>query len=143
MRSRLFGSPASPKHKLGWFIGAGLLVALILAGVVSNFASGSPDGLDATTRQGCEFNEDDEIVGGECLAQEAQDHELADSPFADYGIAGIDNPFLSTAVAGVLGVLVTFLVGTGLFWLVRRRGAGGAKGSETAGTDEKSPVGTG
>jgi len=36
-------------RKLAWFLGAGLLVALILAGVVSNFASRSPDGLDATT----------------------------------------------------------------------------------------------
>jgi cobalt/nickel transport protein len=107
--------------KMGWFLGAGLLVALVLAGVVSNFASSSPDGLDATTRQGCEFNENDEIVGGQCLAREAQDHEMADSPFADYGVAGIDNPFVSTAVAGVVGVLITFGIGTGLFWFARRK----------------------
>ena len=53
-------------------VGAFLLVALLLAGVVSNFASSSPDGPDS---------------------------------------------------AGVVGVLVTFGVGAGVFWLVRRRRA--------------------
>lgn len=107
--------------RLGWFIGGGLLVALVLAGVVSNFASSNPDGLESVIHQGCEFNDEGEIVGGECVAQQAQDHELADSPFADYGFAGLDNAFLSTAVSGVLGVLITFALGAGLFWLVRRR----------------------
>ena len=124
--------------KLGWFIGAGLLVALVLAGVVSNFASSSPDGLDTVTRQGCEFNEDDEIIGGQCLAQEAQDHELAGSPFADYSFVGVDNPFLATAISGVLGVLVTFGVAGGLFWLVRRGGAGVGDSA-----DRQSSVGAG
>lgn len=113
-------------RRLGWFLGAGLLVALVLAGVVSNFASSHPDGLESVIHQGCEFNEDDEIIGGECVAQQAEDHELANSPFADYGLAGVDNAFLGTAVSGVLGVLVTFAVGAGLFWLVRRRGPAGA-----------------
>lgn len=118
--------------KLGWFLGAGLIVALVLAGVVSNFASSHPDGLESVMHQGCEFGADDEIVGGECVAQQAQDHELADSPFADYGLAGVDNAFLGTAVSGVLGVLVTFAVGAGLFWLVRRRGPGGTTAATEA-----------
>ena len=107
--------------RLGWFLAGGLLVALLLAGVVSNFASGSPDGLDYAAREGCTFNADDEITGGTCMAQQEQEHQMADSPFADYGIKGIDNEFLSKAVSGVLGVLVTFAIGGGLFWLVRRR----------------------
>jgi hypothetical protein len=125
--------------KLGWFVGAGLLVAVVLAGVVSNFASSHPDGLESVIHQGCEFNDEDEIVGGECVAQQAQDHELADSPFADYGLAGVDNPFLGTAVSGVLGVLITFALGAGLFWLVRRRGASGptvGAGTTTAGAPD-------
>lgn len=113
-------------RRLGWFLGAGLLVAVVLAGVVSNFASSDPDGLESVIHQGCELNEDGEIVGGECVARQAQDHELGDSPFADYGFAGVDNDVLGTAVSGVLGVLVTFAVGAGLFWLVRRRGGNGA-----------------
>jgi cobalt/nickel transport protein len=107
--------------RLGWFLAGGLLVALLLAGVVSNFASGSPDGLDYAAREGCTFNADDEITGGTCMAQQEGEHQLGDSPLADYGIRGIDNEFLSKAGSGVLGVLVTFAVGGGLFWLVRRR----------------------
>jgi len=108
-------------RRLGWFLAGGLLVALLLAGVVSNFASGSPDGLDATAREGCTFDSHGEITGGTCMLQQEQAHQLADSPLADYGIRGIDNPYLSTGLAGVLGVLVTFAIGGGVFWLVRRR----------------------
>ncbi|MEV6347135.1 PDGLE domain-containing protein [Actinoplanes sp. NPDC051851] len=108
-------------RKLGWFIGAGLLVAFLLAGVVSNFASGSPDGLDATARDGCVFNAADEIVSGTCMVQQEQAHQMADSPLADYGIEGIENEYLSTGLSGIAGVLITFGIGAGGFWLVRRR----------------------
>jgi len=108
-------------RRLGWFLAGGLLVALLLAGVVSNFASSSPDGLDATAREGCTFDSHGEITGGTCMLQREQDHQLADSPLAGYGIRGIDNPYLSTGLAGALGVLVTFAIGGGVFWLVRRR----------------------
>jgi cobalt/nickel transport protein len=114
-----------------WFILGGLLVALFLAGVVSNFASGSPDGLDAASRKGCTFSENDEITGGDCMARNAKDHELADSPLADYGLSGIGNSFVSTAIAGVTGVLVTFAVAGGIFWLVRRRGSGASDSAES------------
>ncbi|KUL33371.1 PDGLE domain-containing protein [Actinoplanes awajinensis] len=107
--------------KLGWFLAGGLLVALLLAGVVSNFASGSPDGLDATAREGCTFGADGEITGGTCMLQREEGHQMADSPLADYGIKGIDNPYLSTGLAGAAGVLITFGLGAGGFWLVRRR----------------------
>jgi cobalt/nickel transport protein len=107
--------------KFGWFLAGGLLVALLLAGVVSNFASGSPDGLDSTAREGCTFDAAGEITGGTCMAQQEQAHQMADSPLADYGIKGIDNPYVSTGLAGVAGVLITFGIGAGGFWLVRRR----------------------
>ncbi|MEV6349327.1 PDGLE domain-containing protein [Actinoplanes sp. NPDC051851] len=108
-------------RKPGWFLAGGLLVALLLAGVVSNFASGSPDGLDATARDGCAVDDAGEITGGTCMAQKEQAHQMADSPLADYGVKGIDNPYLSTGLSGVLGVLITFGIGAGGFWLVRRR----------------------
>jgi cobalt/nickel transport protein len=107
--------------RLGWFLAGGLLVALLLAGVVSNFASGSPDGLDATAREGCTFNADDEITGGTCMLQQEQGHQLEHSPLAGYGIRGIDNQYLSTGLAGAAGVLITFGLGAAGFWLVRRR----------------------
>ncbi|WP_436520475.1 PDGLE domain-containing protein [Actinoplanes sp. HUAS TT8] len=107
--------------KLGWFLAGGLLVALLLAGVVSNFASSSPDGLDATAREGCTFDAAGEITGGTCMARQEQGHQMKDSPLADYGIRGIDDPALSTGLAGAAGVLITFGIGAGGFWLVRRR----------------------
>jgi cobalt/nickel transport protein len=108
-------------RRLGWFLAGGLLVALLLAGVVSNFASSSPDGLDATARQGCTFDAQGNITGGTCMAQRERGHQMKDSPLADYGIKGISNPYLSTGLSGVLGVLVTFGIGYGVFRLVRRR----------------------
>jgi cobalt/nickel transport protein len=103
------------------FLIGGLLVALLLAGVVSSFASGSPDGLDYAAREGCTFNADDEITGGTCMAQQEQEHQLAGSPLADYAVRGIDNEYLATGLSGVIGVLITFAVGGGLFWVLRRR----------------------
>jgi cobalt/nickel transport protein len=104
-----------------WFLVGGLLVCLLLAGVVSGFASSSPDGLEHAAREGCTVDEQDEITGGSCMAQGEEEHDLADNWIADYSIRGIDNERLSTGLSGVIGVLVTFAVGGGLFWLVRRR----------------------
>jgi cobalt/nickel transport protein len=108
-------------RKPGWFLAGGLLVALLLAGVVSSFASSSPDGLDFAAREGCTFSVDDEITGGACVLQQEGEHPLAGSPLADYAIRGVGNEFLATGLSGVAGVLITFAVGGGLFWLVRRR----------------------
>ena len=121
--------------KLWLFIAGGLFVALVLAGVVSNFASSSPDGLDATTLEGCTTDADGNITGGSCIAQQAKDHQLKDGPLADYGIKGIDNPYLSTGLSGVAGVLLTFAIGAGVFWLVRRRGTS-ANDVDDGGTDD-------
>ncbi|WFE64243.1 PDGLE domain-containing protein [Micromonospora sp. WMMD714] len=130
-------------RKRSWgFVAVGLLVALLLAGVVSNYASSHPDGLDSSLLKGCTVNADDEITGGSCPAQQARDHELADSPLADYGIRGVDNGFLSTGLSGVVGVLLTFAVGGGLFWLLRRRGPAdtGTRGERAGGTADRQPA---
>jgi hypothetical protein len=93
----------------GGFLLAGLLVALVLAGVVSGFASSNPDGLE-------------KVAEDKGFAETAKDHTLSDSPVADYGVAGVDNERISTGLAGVIGVGITFAFGLGLFTLVRRRG---------------------
>ncbi len=92
---------------------AGLLTALVLAGGISYFASGSPDGLDHTAQIGCE-----EDGSGTCMASGEKDHELAGSILGDYSWNGIDG---TTGVAGAIGVVVTFAVGLAIFWVVRRR----------------------
>ncbi|GGL15554.1 PDGLE domain-containing protein [Mangrovihabitans endophyticus] len=104
------------------FLVGGLLVALVLAGVVSAFASSSPDGLDATARRGCTTDAAGHITGGTCMAQQEQQHQLEDGPLAGYGIRGLGDGPLSTGLAGMAGVLVTFAIGGGVFWLARRRG---------------------
>jgi cobalt/nickel transport protein len=113
-------------RRTAWFLAGGLLIALVLAGVVSNFASSSPDGLDATARKGCTTDAEGNITGGTCMAQQEKDHQTKDSPLANYGIKGIDNPYLATGLSGALGVVITFGVGAGIFWLVRRRGRDGS-----------------
>ena len=95
-----------------------LLVALLLAGVVSYAASSSPDGLDAVTQTGCELDESGEPVGGTCIAQNAGEHATGASPLADYTLGGSEG---TTGIAGVVGVLVTLAVAGGLFWVLRRR----------------------
>lgn len=123
--------------RVGWFVLGGLLVALVLAGVVSNFASSHPDGLDSATLEGCTLDDEGNIIGGTCAALGAKEHELADSPFADYGIRGLDNDFLGTGLSGVVGVLLTFAVGLAVFWLVRNRRAA-ATGPAAGGGGEDS-----
>jgi cobalt/nickel transport protein len=103
------------------FLLAGLLVALVLAGVVSSFASTSPDGLDSAARKGCTVDARGKVTGGTCLAEREAQNQSRDSPLAGYGIRGIDNPYLSTGLAGVAGVLLTFAIGGGLFRLARRK----------------------
>ena len=135
------------RQRSAYFILGGLLVALVLAGVVSNFASANPDGLDSSLREGCTVNEAGEITGGNCPALAERDHELADGPLADYSVKGVQNDRLSTGLAGVLGVAITFALAGGLFWVVRRRrpadestvegpGAGTSTMDNTAGSDE-------
>jgi hypothetical protein len=102
------------------FFAVALLVALVLAGVVSGFASSSPDGLEKAA-------EDTGFIGT------AQEHDLAGSPVADYGVKGVENERLSGGLAGVLGVGVTLALGGGLFLVLRRRSTPSAPVSTGAG----------
>jgi cobalt/nickel transport protein len=103
-----------------WLFWAGFaVVTLIVAGVVSSFASSSPDGLDSATLKGCEVVEVDgsDQLRGDCIAQHAGEHAMSGSPLADYSISGDDG---SGGVAGIIGVVVTVAVAGGLFWLIAR-----------------------
>ena len=85
-----------------------LLVAVVVAGFVSYFASSAPDGLTRAA--------DDHGISA---AQKP--HATADSPLADYGILGVDNDLLSGGLAGVVGVGVELVLAGGLALAVRRR----------------------
>ena len=90
------------------FLISGFIASLFLAGVVSFYASSNPDGLEKVA----------EDIG---FIETAEDHTYAEGALADYGVKGVENPRLSTGLAGVIGVVATGVVSTGIFMLVRRR----------------------
>jgi len=94
------------RARLGTFIALGVVVALALAFFVSPYASSQPDGLN-------------KVAIDQGLDQQEQPHALEDLPTAGYGVRGIRNERLSTGLAGLIGVGVTFALGLGLFALVR------------------------
>jgi len=107
-------------RRRSWFLVGFAVAALLIAGVLSYFASSSPDGLDSTTLRGCEVvqTEAGEHLEGSCIAQGSTDHHLSSSPFSGYAIHG--NGAL-TGVAGMLGVVAVFVAAGLLFRLIARR----------------------
>jgi cobalt/nickel transport system permease protein len=93
------------------FLAAGLLVALLLAGVVSFYASAAPDGLE-------------KVTADKGIQAPARDHAVSGSPFTDYVTKGVEDGRLSGGLAGAAGVLVTLGAGGALFFALRRRGDG-------------------
>ena len=96
-------------RRLRWFLGVGSVLALIVAGVLSGFAASDPDGLERTAID-------------EGFDETVEEHALADSPLADYAVAGVEDERLSTGLAGVIGVALTALVAGGLFYGIRQYG---------------------
>jgi cobalt/nickel transport protein len=86
----------------------GFAVSLFIAGFASYYASSSPDGLEKVA----------EDIG---FIETAKENTNAETALADYGVKGVDNKRLSTGTAGVIGVLATAGVSTGLFLVLRRR----------------------
>jgi 2-hydroxychromene-2-carboxylate isomerase len=101
------------------FVGLGLAVALLLAFFVSPFASSQPDGLE-------------KVAGDQGFLATADDSALAGSPLADYATQGVDDERLSTGVAGIIGVTVTFAVGSGLFLGMKQLGRRDARPAPVA-----------
>jgi hypothetical protein len=94
------------RANLKLFVVGGLIVALGLAFFVRPYASSSPDGLE-------------KVSIDEGFSETAEDHALADSPLADYAVEGVDDEGLSTGLAGIIGVVITFGVGMILFGALR------------------------
>ncbi|MGW1324207.1 energy-coupling factor ABC transporter permease [Streptomyces antibioticus] len=87
---------------------SGLVTSLVLAGFVSFYASANPDGLE-------------KVAADKGIDKKAEEHAAADSPLADYGVKDVTNARLSGGLAGVIGVGVTVVAGSAVFWAVRRR----------------------
>ncbi|WP_329291780.1 energy-coupling factor ABC transporter permease [Streptomyces pseudovenezuelae] len=97
---------AARSHRKVWI--TGLVASLVLAGFVSFYASASPDGLE-------------KVAADKGIDAKTEKHATSDSPLADYGVKDVENARLSGGLAGVIGVGVTVVAGTGVFWTVRRR----------------------
>ena len=109
--------PVRTRRSITAFVLAGLGAALVLAFVVSHFASSAPDGLER-------------VAIDQGFADTATEHGTGGSPLADYGVSGVQNGWLSTGLAGVIGVLLCFALAAGLVVAIRwsrRRSAGSSR----------------
>ncbi|GGY72394.1 hypothetical protein GCM10010300_14640 [Streptomyces olivaceoviridis] len=97
----------------------GLVTSLVLAGFVSFYASANPDGLE-------------KVAHDKGIDKKEKEHTSAGSPLADYGVKDVSDARLSGGLAGVIGVGVTVVAGSAVFWSLRRRRG-----------DDVSPVNTG
>lgn len=90
------------------FVAIGLLAAAALVVFVAPRASSSPDGLE-------------KVAAEQGIDTDVREHAFDDGVFADYGVEGVEHAGLGTAVAGLLGIAVTFGVCVGAIWIFRRR----------------------
>lgn len=89
------------------FILIGIAAAVALVLLVAPNANPNPDGLE-------------KVAAEHAIDADGRDHALAGAPFSDYGASGVDDRYVGTWAAGLLGVAVTFIIGTGLLLLARR-----------------------
>ncbi len=99
----------------------GLLVALLLAGGVSFYASSAPDGLNR-------------VAQDQGFSRTARSHASGKTPLAGYRTQGVQAQRFSHGVAGVVGSLVVLALAGGVTMVVRR----GSRRSTTARTRESS-----
>ncbi|MFE1590464.1 energy-coupling factor ABC transporter permease [Streptomyces sp. NPDC058737] len=107
---------AARSHRKVWI--TGLVASLVLAGFVSFYASANPDGLE-------------KVAADKGIDEKAKEHANADSPLADYGVKDISDARISGGLAGVIGVGVTVVAGSAVFWSVRRRRSDDASPANT------------
>jgi cobalt/nickel transport system permease protein len=112
-------------HRKVW--AAGLVTSLVLAGFVSFYASANPDGLE-------------KVATDHGIDKQAEEHTAADSPLADYGVKDVEDARLSGGLAGVIGVGVTVVAGSAVFWAVRRRRTDDTSPSDTTSTTDTTSV---
>ena len=85
-----------------------LVVALLIAGVGSFYASGRADGLE-------------HVAGQLGFLDRAEHSASGDGPFAGYSTKGVEDARLGGGLAGVAGSLLVLVIAFGLFRALRRR----------------------
>jgi hypothetical protein len=90
------------------FVVVGVVVSLLVAGVLSFYASSHPDGLNSVAQS----------LG---FASTERASATSGSPLSGYSVRGVGDDRLSGGLAGVAGVVVVGALMTGLVLLLRRR----------------------
>jgi cobalt/nickel transport system permease protein len=109
-------APAAARTSRRRLWAGGLVASLVLAGFVSFYASTSPDGLE-------------KVAHDQGIDKQEKEHAAANSPLAGYGVQDVSDARLSGGLAGVIGVGVTVVAGSTVFWAVRRRRTPGTPGA--------------
>lgn len=111
-------APTTPRVSTRAVLLALLVLSLLLAGVVSFYASSQPDGLEKVATS----------IG---FIDTATDSMAANSPLADYQLQGVDDDRLAGGAAGIIGSLVVLTLALGLFRMSGRRRGRAAAPSRT------------
>ncbi|AFZ58350.1 energy-coupling factor ABC transporter permease [Anabaena cylindrica FACHB-243] len=99
--------PGEEEKFKGWLVP--VVSIILVAGVLSLFASAWPDGLESVA----------ENLGFINLAEEVRVE--VPTPFADYGIAGLEQ--IGTSIAGLIGAAVCFAVAFGIAKVMKPKNA--------------------
>jgi len=86
----------------------GVIIALLLAGIISMFASPLPDGLE-------------KVAENHGFLEKGEGEPAIKSPVPDYEFPGLKNKKLATSIAGIAGTLVVFGLGYGIAFILKRR----------------------
>lgn len=90
------------KVSLWWFI---FFIAVCAGGVISLFASSSPDGLESVAiRQG--------FIG--------RATHFFEGVLPDYAVPGLSNTLLAQIIAGLIGTAIVFVLLYGIAWIINR-----------------------
>lgn len=93
---------------MGKVIFVGLVISLVLAVLLSPFASQSPDGLER-------------VAEDKGFLEKAEGKEIFNAPLPDYQIPGVKTEGLSAAIAGAIGTILVFAVTYIVGYIIKKR----------------------
>jgi cobalt/nickel transport protein len=102
------------------FLIVGVLLALAVSIVAVFMASSDPDGLDSTALIASGQKTLTAPATGEDISVEAPGHLTYESPMPDYSL-GERWGTMGGIIAMVIGTILTFALGIGIAWLLKKR----------------------
>ena len=88
----------------------GLLIAIALAVFLAPFASQSPDGLE-------------KVAEDKGFLEKGEREPMIGAPLPDYSMPGVKHEGVSTALAGIVGTIITFAAALGIGYLIKKKKA--------------------